>query len=300
MEATAPVTPRLLPLAALLMGNVALAMGPWFVRLADTGPVSAGFWRVALALPFLALLARAHKQPLTGIPRGVVLAVLAGGVLFGLDIASWHIGIGMTRLANATVFGNAGSLILMVWGFVAWRRLPKGREWPALVAALAGAAILMGRSFEISTRTLYGDLFCLLAGILYAGYLLILQDARKALGSWALLTWSVCGSIPVLLGIALALREPVWPTDWTPVIGLFVSSQLIGQGCLVYALKHFSPLVIGIALLTQPAVGALAGWLSFGEVLTAVDLIGVALVGSALVLAKMAGESTPPRPAGST
>ena len=300
MDESASLAPiRLVPLAALLVGNAALAMGPWFVRLADTGPVSAGFWRVALALPFLALLARANRQPLTGMPRGVVLAVLAGGVLFGLDIASWHIGIGYTRLANATVFGNAGSLILMVWGFIAWRRLPKGREWPALLAALAGAAILMGRSFEISPLTLYGDLFCLLAGILYAGYLLILKDARKALGSWALLTWSVCGSIPVLLAIALALGEPIWPTDWTPVVGLFVSSQLIGQGCLVYALKHFSPLVIGIALLTQPAVAALAGWISFGEVLTAVDLLGVALVGSALVLAKV-GESTPPSSADTT
>ena len=291
---------RLLPLAALLVGNVALAMGPWFVRLADTGPVSAGFWRVALALPFLALLARANRQPLSGIPRGVVLAVLAGGVLFGLDIASWHIGIGMTRLANAALFGNAGSLILMVWGFVAWRRLPRGREWPALVAALAGAAILLGRSLEISPLTLYGDLFCLLAGVLYAGYLLILQDARRALGSWALLTWSSLGSVPVLLGIALALGEPVWPTDWTPILGLFVSSQLIGQGCLVYALRHFPPLVIGIALLCQPAVAGLVGWFWFGEILTGVDMVGVALVGSALVLAKAAGESTPPRPAGRT
>jgi drug/metabolite transporter (DMT)-like permease len=158
----------------------------------------------------------------------------------------------------------------------------------------------MGRSFEISTQTLYGDLFCLLAGILYAGYLLILQDARKALGSWALLTWSVCGSIPVLLTIALALGEPVFPTDWTPLIGLFISSQLIGQGCLVYALRHFSPLVIGIALLTQPAVAALAGWISFGEVLSGVDLIGIALVGSALVMAKVAGESTPSEPADRT
>ena len=42
---------RLAPLAALVVGNVALALGPWFVRLADSGPVSAGFWRVALALP---------------------------------------------------------------------------------------------------------------------------------------------------------------------------------------------------------------------------------------------------------
>lgn len=285
--AVSPARPRLLPLAALLTGNVALAMGPWFVRLADTGPVSAGFWRVALALPVIALLARANRQPFSGIPRGVLLAVLIGGVLFGLDIASWHIGIEFTRLANAAVFGNAGSLILMVWGFIAWRRRPNGREWPALLAALAGAAILMGRSLEISPQTLYGDLLCLTAGILYAGYLVILQDARQSLGNWSLLAWSCCGSIPVLLAIALILGEPVWPTEWSPVIGLFISSQLIGQGCLVYALRHFSPLVIGIALLTQPAVAALAGWISFGEMLTAVDLLGIALVGSALVLTKV-------------
>ena len=282
---------RLAPLAALVVGNVALALGPWFVRLADSGPVSAGFWRVALALPVFVLLARTSGQRLGGIPRGTILAVLAGGVLFGLDVASWHIGIGLTRMANATLFGNAGSLILMVWGFIAWRRLPRGREWPAMAAAIGGAAILMGHSFEISPATLAGDLFCLLAGVLYAGYLLILQGARKALGGWALLAWSSLGSAPVLLGIALMLGEPVRPHDWAPILGLVVTSQLVGQGLLVYALKHFSPLVIGIALLTQPAVAALVGWLSFDEVLTPLELLGVALVGSALVLAKVTGES---------
>src|SRR6478609_3891479 len=298
MEAQAE-RPRLLPLAALVVGNVALALGPWFVRLADSGPVSAGFWRVILAMPVLAILARANGQRLGGVPHRLILAVLVGWVLFGLDVASWHLGIGLTRMTNATLFGNAGSLILMVWGFIAWRRLPRGREWPAMAAAVGGAAILMGRSFEISPATLAGDLFCLLAGVLYAGYLLILQGARKALGSWALLAWSSVGSAPVLLGIALALGEPLWPGDWRPLIALVICGQLIGQGLLVYALKHFSPLVIGIALLTQPAVAALVGWLAFGEVLTAVDLLGVALVGSALVLAKV-GESTPPEPADRT
>ncbi len=42
---------------ALLGGNAALAAGPLFVRLADVGPVAAGFWRLALALPFLAFFA---------------------------------------------------------------------------------------------------------------------------------------------------------------------------------------------------------------------------------------------------
>lgn len=278
---------RLLPLAALLAGNTALAMGPWFVRIADTGPVATGFWRVALALPVLALLARANGQPIGGLPRKTVLVVLLGGVFFGLDVASWHTGIGLTRLANATLFGNAGSLVLMVWGFIAWRRLPSGREWPAMVAAPAGAAILMGRSFEISPRTLLGDWFCLLGGMLYSGYLIILKGARKTVGGWSLLTWSGIASAVALLAVALIAGEKIVPDDWRPVVGLAISSQLVGQGLLVYALRHFTPLVIGIALLCQPAVAALAGWLSFGEVLAPMDFVGIALVGSALVLARV-------------
>ena len=290
MEAAEPAPRlRLLPLAALLLGNAALAMGPWFVRFADTGPVATGFWRVALALPVLALLARANGEPLGGLPRKTLLAVLLGGVFFGLDIASWHVGIGMTRLTNAALFGNAGSLVLMVWGFVAWRRLPKGREGPALVAALTGAAILMGRSLEISPRTLLGDWFCLLAGLLYAGYLLILKDARKSLGSWSLLTWSCTASAPVLLAIALLAGETIVPTDWAPVVGLAISSQLIGQGLLVYAMGHLSPVIVGLCFLTQPIVSAVVGWLAYDERLSAADGVGALLICVALVLIRLPG-----------
>ena len=64
-----PAFPQTTPLAvrlafpALLAGNIALAFGPWLVRLADTGPVAAAFWRMALAVPFL-LLVRVTRQPM--------------------------------------------------------------------------------------------------------------------------------------------------------------------------------------------------------------------------------------------
>ncbi|MGX7896588.1 DMT family transporter [Tsuneonella sp. HG222] len=288
------IPPRWLLVAMLLAGNAALAVGPWFVRVADSGPISAGFWRVALAAPALFLLARWQDGAgAPAVPRKLAWAVALGGVLFALDLASWHIGIGYTRLGNAALFGNSGSLILMVWGFVAWRRWPAAREWIAVAAAVGGVAILLGRSFELSLQTLYGDLFCLLAGMLYAFYLLILQDARQALGAWRLLARASAASIPVLLIAALAHGEPVWPQNWGPVVGLALSSQVIGQGLLVYSLRHFPPLVIGLALLTQPAVAAVAGWLAFGETLGLVDVIGMALVALALVIARASGESTP-------
>lgn len=291
-----PLRARLVALAALLAGNIALACGPWLVRLADTGPVSAGFWRMAIALPFLFLIARMRGEAVRGIPRRTVLLVLAGGVFFGLDIASWHVGIGDTRLANAVLFGNSGSVILMVWAFVMLRRLPQGREWPAIVAALAGAGILLGRSLDLSAANFVGDLFCLLAGLLYAGYLLLLQDARRMFGSWSLLAVSSSASVIVLLLVALLLREPFWPTDWTPVLVLALSSQLVGQGLLVYSLKAFPPLVIGIALLTQPAVAALVGWMVFDEFLVPLDVLGIVLVGSALVLARVTAPKPVPKP----
>lgn len=275
--------------AALIGGNVALAFGPWFVRMADTGPVAAGFWRMVLALPIIALLAWRARSP-GPIDRRLALLVAAAGLFFAFDLASWHVGIERTRLGNATLFGNAGSVILMIWGLFALRRLPGRREWLALAAALGGAAILMGRSLEISPVTLVGDLFCLLAGIFYAFYLIPAQRARSSLGQWTVLLLIGLAAAPVLLAIALAIGEPVWPgaAGWAPIVGLAISSQVVGQGLLVFSLKHFPPLVIGVALLTQPAIAAAVGWLAFGEVLGLLDMAGMALVACALLLAKLA------------
>ena len=247
--------------------------------------MSAAFWRLFLALPFLVLFARAAGQKLSGIPRKTLLFVGIGSAAFAIDLASWHIGIGLTRLGNATLFGNAGSVILLFWGFILARSLPTRVEGLAVLFALVGAAILLGRSFEISPQTLAGDLFCLFAGLMYAIYILTLQNARSRFGGWSLLFWVSIFACPLLLSFALVLGEPVWPTDWTPILFLFLTSQLIGQGLLVFSLRHFRPFVIGLALLTQPAVAALIGLLVFGEVLLPHDIIGMVLLGSALVIA---------------
>lgn len=277
-------TPR--HLAALLAANVALALGPYLVRLADTGPVAAGFWRLGLALPIAVLLAL--REPVAQRrPGGPALVLIAGaGVFFGLDLASWHVGIEQTKLGNASLFGNSGSLILMVWGLAAARRAPRALELAAIAASLVGAALLMSGSLEISRVNLVGDLFCLLAGVFYVFYILMLNSARERLGQFTVLAVSMLASMPVVLAIALLLGEAILPHDWTPLIALAISSQLVGQGLLVYSLKHFPPLVIGLALLTQPAISAAVGWLAFGEMLSTLDIVGMVLLAAALAMAK--------------
>ncbi|WP_373488754.1 DMT family transporter [Blastomonas sp.] len=280
-----------LALIALILANVTLAFGPWLVRLADTGPVSAGFWRLTLALPVLVLLAGNENRAQGTSPArytGAIWAMmLVGGVAFSLDLASWHIGIERTKLANATLFGNMGSIIMVIYGFVIGRAWPHRMELGAVLLAFTGAALLMGSSYDLDVRNLVGDLFCLAAGILYAGYLIAIRQARKQVGSWSVLTWSTLFGLAPALGIAILLGEPVWPTDWTPVLVLAATSQLIGQGLMVYALNHFSPVVIGLALLSQPAIAAVIGWLAFAERLAPVDWIGMIAIGIALVLVRL-------------
>lgn len=280
---------------ALLGGNAALAAGPLFVRMADVGPVSAGFWRLALALPVLALLAwRSGNRPhgWSGTARLAGFAAIAG-LFFAADLASWHIGILMTKMAHATLFGNAASLILAAATLVTAHRMPSRSEAAALLLAGLGAAALMRESGDQGQARLVGDLLCLLAGVLYAGYMLIMQRVRGSFSAWpALACATAAGALPMLL-FALAMNERVMPGDWTPVIALAITSQIVGQGLLIYALPHFSALVVGLTLLTQPAIAALIGWLRYGEALTPVELLGGLMVAAALVLVRLPGKAAP-------
>jgi drug/metabolite transporter (DMT)-like permease len=285
--------PTALALAALVGGNLALAFGPWMVRQADVGPSASAFWRMALAIPFLFLIAAGTRQRLT-LPRGVLYWTMAlSGIFFAADLAAWHIGILQTKLANATLFANCASLFFPIWGYVIARSLPGRRDGLALALAVAGTMLLLGRSAELSRETLIGDLLCLAAGIFYTGYLIIVAKARDELSSWTLLAWSTLATAPPLLLIAWGLGEQIMPGNWTPVIAMAIVSQLIGQGLMVYVLGKVSPLLFGLALLTQPIVSAAIGWLAYGETLSAADGIGAALIAAALVMVRVAETPKP-------
>ena len=272
---------------ALILANLMLAFGPWMVRLADVGAVSSAFWRLALAAPFLLLLARPGLAKGGGATGAMIALLAAGGLFFAADLAAWHFSIGMTKLANATLFANMSSFLLMLYGFVIARRLPGRLQGAAVALALVGAALLMGSSYELSPRNLSGDLLALLAGLFYVFYLVAIDRARRTMGSMPVLAIATAaGALPLLL-LGLLLGEQVMPVDWTPLILLSLGSQLLGQGLLVYSVGHLSPVVVGLGLLTQPAVTATIGWLAYGERLGTADLAGAVMIAVALVLIRL-------------
>ena len=273
--------------AAVLAGSTALAFGPWLVRLSGVGPVAAGFWRLALALPFLFVIALRTGQPVHWPPRRLALLAACAGFFFAADLAAWHAGIRLTKLGNATLFGNVSSFVFAAWGLWLTRRWPTRLQALALALAAAGAALLMGSSAELSMRHFTGDLLALGAGLLYTGYLIAVQRARGALQPLPLLFLSSAFGAAMLLPFSLLLGEQVIPADWTWVVLLAVGSQVIGQGLLVYGIAYVPPLIVGLVLLTQPAISGLVGWAAYGETLSPVDWAGAAAIAAALVLVRL-------------
>jgi drug/metabolite transporter (DMT)-like permease len=286
----APVTDRhdhRFAFLAVLIGSSALAFGPWLVRLSGTGPVAAGFWRLALALPFLFAIAAVTRQPVHWPGRKLALLVAFAAFFFAADLAAWHVGIRMTKLGNATLFGNLSSFAFAAWGLWLARRWPSPVQAAALGLAAIGAGLLMGSSFELSPRNFTGDLLSLLAGLLYTGYLIAVQKGRDSLKPMPLLFLSSAFGAAMLLPVALAFGEQIIPANWTFVLLLALASQVIGQGLLVYGIGHVPPLIVGLVLLTQPAISAFVGWTVYGEKLQPIDWIGAGAIAAALVLVRL-------------
>ena len=278
---------------ALLIGNIALATGPFLVRNSGVGPVAAGFWRLALALPFLWAIAWMFRQPVHLPRKPVAIALGLAALFFAADLAAWHAGILLTKLGNATLFGNISSFFFAAWGLWLVRKWPSVLQAAALGLAALGCGLLMWGSAELSAANLRGDLLAALAGLLYTGYLILVERTRGELQPLPLLFLASAFGAVMLLPASLALGEQIFPHDWTGLVALAICSQLIGQGLLVYALGHVPPLVVGVAMLTQPALSALLGWLYYNEGLTARDWAGAAMIVVALILVRMKQKGEP-------
>ena len=280
-------TPHPLAFAALLIGNVALAAGPFLVRHSGVGPIAAGYWRLALAIPFLWLVALAVRQPIRWPRRPIAWAIFAAAVFFAADLAAWHAGILLTKLGNATLFGNISSFLFAAWGLWLVRKWPTALQALALALAALGCGFLMWGSAELSARHLRGDLLAALAGLLYTGYLIGVERARGEVQALPLLFLASLFGAVMLLPAALAAGERIIPDDWASLFALALCSQVLGQGLLVYALGQIPPLVVGIAMLTQPALSAFLGWQYYDERLTLLDWSGAVLIVVALVLVRL-------------
>lgn len=283
--------PSLLPLAVLTAAACVLGLAPIMVRLTETGPAAAGFWRLTLALPLL--LALNLRWGGEGEHKGLAPNrwMLLAGMFFALDLGFWHYGITLTSVANATVLCNLTPVVVTIFAWVAFRERPGGWFLIALAAALAGAfAMAVGADQSQGRNPILGDLLSLSVSFWYAGYFLGVKMARRTASALRVMLWSTAAGAPLMLGASLAMGEDILPassTGWMFCL-LFALVHVVGQGGVTWALGRLPAGLTALTILVQPLVAALFGWWLFQETLTVVQALGGAVVLVAVALAQWA------------
>jgi drug/metabolite transporter (DMT)-like permease len=277
---------RAAALIVLILAAVVLGLAPILVRLADTGPAAAGFWRFAFALPWLLVMtARPGGE---GIGRPSNWMVLAGGMLV-LDLSFWHYSIALTSVANATTLTNLTPVVVTLVGWFVFRERPRALFLVALAAAIAGALTMsLGADGGQGSNPPLGDVFAGVTALWYAGYFIAVKGARDRHSAGRVMLWSTAIAAPGLLLAALVLGEQVLPGSWggwAACAGLGLM-HVVGQGGVAWSLGRLPAALTAVTVLIQPVVAALLGWMIFAETLTPMQAVGGVVVLAAIVLAQ--------------
>jgi drug/metabolite transporter (DMT)-like permease len=292
---------RLLPLLVVLASASVLGLAPILVRLTETGPAAAGFWRFVFALPLLLVLV--GRPGGEGIGRPSKWMLLAG-LFFALDLSFWHYGIVMTSVANATVLANLTPVVVTLIGWLVFKERPARLFILALALAMGGAlAMAAGARPGQGSNPPLGDLLSLTVSFWYAGYFLAVKAARTTAGALKVTFWATLAGLPLMGGAALVLGEDMIPATaagWAACVAMGLM-HVAGQGGVAWALGRLPAAITAVTILIQPLVAAGLSWIIFGETLAPIQALGGALVLGAIILAQWsnrAGTKTGAAPEG--
>lgn len=272
---------------ALALAIASISFAAIFFRLASpTHPLVVAGTRLAIAAVILAIpTMRASRAG--RLPRRVVLAAMACGVLYGVHFGTWVSSLTMTSVASSVTLVTATPLLLAILSIATGRDRPSRWHWISIGLALIGLSLIGWADLSLSREALIGDGLAFVGAIAMAFYLLIARSLGEdldvlafggvatAFGALSLFAAAVIAGVPIafasgesLLWIALAALLP----------------QLVGHTLLTWSLRHATPTAVGIATVGEPVGATLLAWIWLGERVTPVIAAGCAITLGAVLL----------------
>jgi drug/metabolite transporter (DMT)-like permease len=279
------------PIALAVAGAGCIAFSAILVRLADVSPSAAAFYRCAYALPVLAVLARRERRLFGPRSRGERTLALVAGIFFAADLVFWHHAIAAVGAGLATVLGNIQVVLVPLVAWAVLDERPGGRALASVPVVLFGVVLISG----VVGADAYGEnpplgvLFGVLTAIAYSVFLLVLRagnrDLRRPAGPLFDATLaSALVTLPIAAGIGELDLEPTWPAHcW--LVTLALTSQVLGWLLISAALPRVPAALTSIVLTLQPALSVMLGIALLGEGPSELQLAGVAVILSGVVLA---------------
>lgn len=257
-------------LAALLFGVSGVVAADIF----DTvNPTRVAQYRSVLtALVLLAVAARRRKLAARGsYPLLALLGLFLAGVTITFYWAIERLGVG----PGVTIQFLGPVLVL------GWMRWMQGRSvptaaWVASTAAVTGTLLI--------TRAWTGDIDLvgvasgLGAALTFAGYLIVGEMLGRRLPGLTVTAWGFTFSSLVWLAVLPPRIVDVDGGDWASLLWVALAGTAIPFLLEIAALRRADPGRVGVAATGEPVVAAVTAWIVLGQALSAVQLVGGALV----------------------
>lgn len=287
-----------LALPLLVLGAILISASGIYVKLSDVGPTTTGFYRMFLSMPVYAVVLLVAAQRRTGRAEAALPAISPrawqalwiSGFFLALDLIAWHWSMHYISVAAATLLGCTAPVWVALMGFLFFGERFSLRFLSGLALAMIGVAFLvLGGENHFSFTDGIGVICGLLAAMCYALYLRGVKAARDTLRVPQMMFWNAVIASAILLPIGAITETGLLPHSlkgWGAVIGVALTSQVIGQGLIGWSMAHLSAAFSSLTLLLTPVASAILAWLTLGETLTALQIGGGVGVLLGITLAK--------------
>lgn len=256
------------------------------IALRDLEPTTMMAGRLVIAAIFLVGLMA--WRGLLGRLRRVGRRVFALGLInsaLPFTLIAWgqkHIDSGVAAIANATV--PLFVAVLAIW--LAHSERATGLRIVGIVLGLVGVGVLTGAQPEVDAWAVIGTLAVVAASVSYALAGLLLQRQTERVDTITLSTATTIGATLALLpfGIAQAPGElPGWEAS-ASVLALGIAGTGLGILMFMKMIGDFGTFRAGLVTYLMPATALLYGAFLLDETITALMLVGMALVLSGVAL----------------
>ncbi|MFT4114878.1 DMT family transporter [Silvibacterium sp.] len=273
---------------ALAVGVAAISWSAVFVRFTHMPGIASAFYRVFFAALMLWPMLLRDPQKLRRIDGSVLRMAMLGGFFFACDVGLYNTAALHTTAGGVTLLGNNAPIFVGLLSWAITRRPPPMLFWGTLALSTTGVLLIMRADTAHLGIQISADIMAVSTAFCFALYLLVTERLRDRCDSATLLALSSATSAAVLLPVALvthtSLRIPS-PGSWAAVLGLALICQVIGYFSLTYALGHMPATISSVILLGVSPLSAFFAYLTLGEHLTGMQLLGGTLVLLAIWLA---------------
>jgi drug/metabolite transporter (DMT)-like permease len=277
------------PKASLIIGILCISFSPIFVKIAGVNPITSGFYRIFIAWLCLAPYCIA-KGNLTINRKSLVIA-LAGGVVFGADIAVWNMSLIKITATVSTLIANLAPLWVGLLSYLLFKKRSGALFWIGTCVAIAGMIILVGYQNILALKFNAGILLALLASFFYAVYIIITKNVLQQISTITFMFYNMLAASIFLLIICMFQKNDLMhfsAAAWWYFLGLGLVCQLAGWLTINHSLRFLESTKVSIALLSQTVVACFWATLLLNEKHELNEIIGsiIVLAGIAVTFLK--------------